>query len=119
MSKRIEKFMILACVLHVFGLFSFIVANMVTNWMLRHEIGSSSMVPLVTMLSSFVMLLPLRFVCGFWLKGEARQVGGNPWVWFFVGFIFDLIGIIAFYAYMIFRKGYLAQSPAGDSAQEH
>jgi hypothetical protein len=89
------------------------ISPIMMTWMM--ELGlQSSYLPFIPSLVAFALILPLRFVCGAWLKSESERIGRNPWVWFWTGVIFDLIGVIAFYAYMTYRKSMKSQLVGGD-----
>jgi hypothetical protein len=113
MNKRIEKFLVWACILQVLGLIATYALPGIANYLLMEKGIHSGL--LISMQSSFILIcmLPLRFVCGAWLKSESDRIGTSPWVWFWTGFVFQLIGVVAFYAYLTFNRTRKAQPVDG------
>ena len=109
MNRRIEKFLTWACILQVLGLVATYTLPGIVNYLLIEKGIHSGL--LISMQSSFILIcmLPLRFVCGAWLKSESERIGTSSRVWFWTGFVFQLIGVIAFYAYLNFYKNRKAQ----------
>ena len=61
-----------------------------------------------------VVSLTMSIGIGSWLAKEARQDGRSPWIWFLFGFMFNLIGMIAYLLLPIYeeRKSRLAAEAA-------
>ena len=104
MNRNIEKFLLWACVFKALA----ILAPQIFPSLLQFLIIEKGMDGSLTVFSSmwfyFACAIPLKFICGFWLKGESEHLGVNQRVWFWTGFLFEFIGILLFYAYLAFCK---------------
>lgn len=113
MNKKIEKFLILACVFQVLEL----VISYAFPYLLDLLMSQSGANPGRYIYTTWIYLvasIPLRVVAGLWLRSEADRLRVSPGVWFWTGFIFEIFGILLFYAYMILWKkiGAMPAKPA-------
>jgi hypothetical protein len=119
MNNRIERFLLWAC---IFQVFSFVAARLLPAIITVLTVSGEGEINKVNALMLPILIgmacsIPLQFVCGAWLKSEADRVGVNRWVWFFTGFLFKFIGVIAFYVYLTYSKNQKVQPVA--SGQSH
>ena len=104
MNKNIEKFLLWACIFKVLAMTAPMAFSSLTSYLIIGKgIESSSLIFLSTW-AYMLCTIPLRFVCGAWLKSESESLGVNQRIWFWTGFFFEFIGILVFYAYLAFCK---------------
>lgn len=104
MNKNIEKFLLWACIFKVLAMTAPMgISSLISYLVIGDDIDNGSLM-LFSTLGYVVFTIPLRFVCGLWLKSESDSLGIHQWVWFWAGFLFELIGILVFYAYLAFYK---------------
>tara|TARA_B110000977_G_scaffold190549_1_gene261494 strand:+ start:65 stop:412 length:348 start_codon:yes stop_codon:yes gene_type:complete len=114
MNNKIEKFLLWACIFQVLGLVaSRIVPGAMIALAVENEMSSGQMTSLIG-LFAFACMIPLKLVCGTWLKKEAERMEVNHRIWFWTGFLFNFMGIVVFYVYLMFCRNQKVQPVGGD-----
>ena len=108
MNKRIEKFLIWACLAQAFGWIAAQVFPGILSVIILKSAEMESSLPVSLVGGYFISLLsifayiPLRIVCGLWMKKESERIKASSLIWFWTGFLFQFLGVIAFYAYLAY-----------------
>ncbi len=104
MKQNIEKFLLWACICKLLAVvIPMVYPILLQNLIVNRDVNSSFLISV----SSWIYILstlPLRLVCGLWLKNETEALQINQRIWFWFGFLFEFIGILVFYAYLTFCK---------------
>ena len=104
MNSRINKFLVWACIAYVI---EFIGANLliqcVSVFSVEQGLNRANMM-LISSIAMIFSALPIRIVCGLWLKKEAEHMEGHKRIWFWTGFLFKAIGVILFYVYLTLNQ---------------
>lgn len=105
MKNNIEKYLLWACIFQVLAWFLPTVFPALANHLLIKS-GMEETFPAIVKITLLCGLftIPLKLVCGAWLKCESESLGLNKWIWFWTGFLLEFIGILLFYAYLSFCK---------------
>ena len=101
--KRLEKLAIVLTILWLVGAVFSTLTPICTKRMLAQEVDMS---PMLIALSSATILTGFMTaaICGVWLFFESKRENYSPWVWCFVGLIFNKWAVIIFFAYIILKE---------------
>ena len=117
--KRIDKF---AVALVAAWILQALLSPAVVHWYATGaESGRMATANAITMAAyvDAVRRVLVGVVCGIWLFVEAKRERETAWVWCLVGLVGSAIGIVLFYAYMIWqntRVDKMANQSPGPSA---
>ncbi len=104
MNKKIEIFVLIACIAIISGSLASYFLQDYTTYLLDEAGISMSQYSFYTMLSRAFSILPLNIVSSVWLWVESKKENRNRYIWAIFGFVFNIPGIGVYYGVAILDR---------------
>jgi len=110
MNRNIEKFLLWACLFKALVILAPQVLPSLLQLLIIEKHLDSRLIMFSSMSLYLLCAIPLKWICGAWLRSEAEHLGISQRIWFWTGFLFEFMGILLFYAYLTFCKKQKSQT---------